>query len=122
MRLEGGGMVIVPSDACFHQHFNSGATPARYLALRGGGARFGARSGVGGADVSIKQGGWQVEYEDEDPKIHQIFEEEVAQPRRHLPHEGLHPVLHRRGRADADQPAGLAAQSKSTYVTDARSA
>jgi len=77
-----GGMVIVPSEACFHQHFNAGTTPARYLALRGGGARFGVRSGPpgGGADVSIKQGGWQVEYEDENPKVHEIFEDEV---RRH---------------------------------------
>lgn len=73
-----GGMVIVPTEACFHQHFNSGATPARYLALRGGGARYGAGSRTSGADVSIKEGGWQVEYEDEDRKVHQIFEEDVA--------------------------------------------
>jgi hypothetical protein len=42
--------------------------------------RFGVRSGPagGGADVSIKQGGWQVEYEDENPKVHEIFEDELA--------------------------------------------
>ena len=73
-----GGMVIVPTDGCFHQHFNSGATPARYLALRGGGSRYGAPR-IAGADLSIKEGGWQVEYEDEDPKIHAIFEDEIAQ-------------------------------------------
>ena len=75
-----GGMVVVPTDACFHQHFNSGATRARYLALRGGGQRFGAAQSQwqgGGADVSIKLGGMQVEYEDEDREIHRIFEQEL---------------------------------------------
>ncbi|HLY64837.1 MAG TPA: ethanolamine ammonia lyase-activating protein, partial [Chloroflexota bacterium] len=63
-----GGMVIVPWEDTFHQHFNAGAEPARYLALRGGGGinRGGNRPG---ADLSIKLGGWQVEYEDEDPEI-----------------------------------------------------
>jgi mannose-6-phosphate isomerase-like protein (cupin superfamily) len=77
-----GGMVIVPTDACFHQHFNAGATPARYLALRDGSQRYGASrtygsSGVSGADVSVKQGGWQIEYEDEDHEIHRVFEGEL---------------------------------------------
>ena len=31
-----GSMVTVPSDNCYHQHFNSGTTRARYLALRPG--------------------------------------------------------------------------------------
>ena len=76
-----GGMVIVPDDACFHQHFNSGPDRARYLALRpggmpgGGGGQWG---GAGGADVSVNEGGWQVEYEDEDKRIHEIFEDELA--------------------------------------------
>jgi len=29
--------------------------------------------------VSIKDGGWQVEYEDEDPSIHRQFEGELAE-------------------------------------------
>ena len=29
------------------------------------------------ADVSIKDGGIQLEYQDEDPEVHRIFEEEV---------------------------------------------
>ena len=28
--------------------------------------------------VSIKEGGIQLEYEDEDPRVHEIFEEELA--------------------------------------------
>jgi hypothetical protein len=30
------------------------------------------------ADKSVKEGGWQVEYEDEDPEVHRIFEAELA--------------------------------------------
>jgi hypothetical protein len=30
------------------------------------------------ADRSLKEGGWQIEYEDEDREIHQIFEKELA--------------------------------------------
>jgi quercetin dioxygenase-like cupin family protein len=75
-----GGMVIVPSDACFHQHFNTGTTRARYLALRPGTSGHYPPQGGGGrkADLSIKEGGWQIEYEDEDPRVHQIFEAELA--------------------------------------------
>jgi mannose-6-phosphate isomerase-like protein (cupin superfamily) len=74
-----GGMVIVPWEDTFHQHFNTGTEPARYLALRGGG-NGGTRLYRDGAlaDVSIKQGGWQVEYEDENPEIHRIFEADLA--------------------------------------------
>ncbi len=73
-----GGLVIVPSDDCFHQHFNTGATQARYLALRPGGGRFGARGArQPAADVSIREGGMQVEYPDEDPEIHRLYEEEL---------------------------------------------
>jgi mannose-6-phosphate isomerase-like protein (cupin superfamily) len=72
-----GGMVIVPWEDCFHQHFNTGAEPARYLALRGGG-NIGPRSNRQAApEVSIKLGGWQVEYEDEDREVHLIFEGEL---------------------------------------------
>jgi mannose-6-phosphate isomerase-like protein (cupin superfamily) len=72
-----GGMVIVPWEDCFHQHFNTGPEPARYLALRGGGASAIMPRNYG-ADVSIKEGGWQIEYEDEDPEIHRLFEEDLA--------------------------------------------
>ncbi len=71
--------MIVPSDGTFHQHFNSGTKRARYMALRSGDGGFNAPGGwSGGADTSIKEGGWQVEYEDEDREIHEIFEKELA--------------------------------------------
>jgi oxalate decarboxylase/phosphoglucose isomerase-like protein (cupin superfamily) len=71
-------MVVVPEDDCVHQHFNTGTTPARYLALkpsRHGLFRPTVTTGKG--DVSMKQGGIQIEYEDEDRKIHEIFEAEL---------------------------------------------
>jgi mannose-6-phosphate isomerase-like protein (cupin superfamily) len=73
-----GSMVIVPWEDCFHQHFNTGATPARYLALRGGGGGRRAYRDAFAADVNIKQGGSQVEYDDENPDIHRLYEAELA--------------------------------------------
>jgi quercetin dioxygenase-like cupin family protein len=81
------GSVVVPPNQWFHQHFNKGADPARYLALRWGSQRYdmGAAfasdegdTGRSGADVSVKLGGWQIEFEDEDRAIHQQFEAELA--------------------------------------------
>jgi hypothetical protein len=37
------------------------------------------RMDTGGADVSVKDGGAQIEYEDENRRVHEIFEEELAQ-------------------------------------------
>jgi hypothetical protein len=70
--------VIVPPEMWFHQHFNSGATPARYLALRWNSRKFPMREKGFGTDKSVKEGGDQIEYEDEDPKIREIFERELA--------------------------------------------
>ena len=70
-----GGMVIVPAEATYHQHFNTGPEPARYLALR---SDDGQPSKWGESNVSIKEGGMQIEYEDEDREIHRIFESELA--------------------------------------------
>ena len=69
-----GGMVIVPADATYHQHFNTGPEPARYLALRGDD---GQPTNWGESNVSIKDGGMQIEYEDEDHYIHELFESEL---------------------------------------------
>ena len=69
-----GGMVIVPAEATYHQHFNTGPEPARYLALRGDD---GQPTQWGESNVSIKEGGMQIEYEDEDHYIHELFESEL---------------------------------------------
>ena len=61
-------------------HFNTGATPARYLAIRWGARKFVRAVGHadGGTDVSLKEGGHQIEYADEDPKVRAMFEEALA--------------------------------------------
>jgi quercetin dioxygenase-like cupin family protein len=77
------GTVIVPPENWFHEHFNTGSDPARYLALRFTGRKFRQRGSFQGgesraADVSVKLGGAQIEYEDEDPRVHELFERDLA--------------------------------------------
>jgi len=71
-----GAMVIVPWDDCIHQHFNTGSTPARYLAMAAGFHGL-YKPGWTPKAVSKKQGGHQIEYEDEDPAIHKLLEAEL---------------------------------------------
>jgi oxalate decarboxylase/phosphoglucose isomerase-like protein (cupin superfamily) len=76
------GAVVVPPEDWFHEHFNTGSTPARYLALRFSGRKYKQPSSAQrgeGADVSVKLGGWQIEYEDEDPRIHEMFEADLKE-------------------------------------------
>jgi oxalate decarboxylase/phosphoglucose isomerase-like protein (cupin superfamily) len=75
------GSVVVPPNQWFHQHFNSGAEPARYLALRWNSwrYRFFMRDADSPLDKSVKEGGTQIEYEDEDREIHKMFEASLAQ-------------------------------------------
>lgn len=71
------GSMFVPPEMWFHQHFNTGKEPARYLALRAGGRKY--RVGKEWAvDENVQTGGSQIEYEDEDPAIRQLFEKELA--------------------------------------------
>jgi oxalate decarboxylase/phosphoglucose isomerase-like protein (cupin superfamily) len=71
------GSVVVPPERWFHQHFNAGPTPARYLALRWGSKKFPVFRDWG-IDKSVKEGGDQIEYEDEDLGVRQTFEAELA--------------------------------------------
>jgi quercetin dioxygenase-like cupin family protein len=71
--------LFVPPDWWFHQHFNTGKEPARYLAIHA--ERSFKYVGLGKfyeADQNIKAGGIQVDYEDEDPEIRRLFKEELA--------------------------------------------
>jgi len=76
------GAVYAPPDMIFHQHFNTSPRPARYLAVAYGGLRYpfsaSKRATFMGMDVSVKAGGRQIEYEDEDPRIREMFEAELA--------------------------------------------
>ncbi len=78
------GSVYCPPANWFHQHFNSGAGPARHLALRYGGRVFPmgfAQAGKrfdDGTLTSVKKGGTLLEYEDEDPQVRSRFEAKLA--------------------------------------------
>jgi oxalate decarboxylase/phosphoglucose isomerase-like protein (cupin superfamily) len=64
--------VFVPPDRWFHQHFNVGSAPARYLALHPP-AQF---SGI--SEKVEDRARDQIEYPDEDPFIRQKFEDELG--------------------------------------------
>lgn len=69
------GFMYTPPFWMFHQHFNTGPQPARYLACSLGSRRYPfislrRRSSEGAGSISIAQGGRQIEYEDQDPRVH----------------------------------------------------
>lgn len=75
------GSVLVPPNRWFHQHFNTTPEPAAYLAIRWGSVKyplFDSMRMLGKTDTNFKKGGNQIEYEDEDPSILQLFKEELA--------------------------------------------
>jgi hypothetical protein len=76
------GVVFAPPDQMFHQHFNTANHPARYLAVAFGSLRYPftteKKHVFMGMDVSVKDGGCQIEYENQDPRIHKIYLEELA--------------------------------------------
>jgi quercetin dioxygenase-like cupin family protein len=82
------GTVFPPLDNQFHQHFVTSNEPSRYLATSVGGFRYPLtertrRIGIGvngkrqQSSLSIKEGGNQIEYEDQDPRIHPLWLEEM---------------------------------------------
>ncbi len=71
------GSLFMPPDQWFHQQFNTGHVPARYLAFKPRGKKFRTK-GKFMNNVSLKDGGNQIEFEDEDSKIRALFEEECA--------------------------------------------
>jgi uncharacterized RmlC-like cupin family protein len=76
------GVVFAPPDRMFHQHFNTSTDPARYLAVAFGSLRYpftqSKKDLFMGVDVSVKDGGCQIEYEHQDPRIHSIYLAELA--------------------------------------------
>jgi len=71
------GAVMVPPEKWYHQHFNTGETAARYLALRFGGGNHGIVPDYMDPRPS-RDGGDQIEYEDEDPRVKATFEAEIS--------------------------------------------
>ncbi|MCD1269386.1 hypothetical protein B5M43_011135 [Microbacterium sp. MEC084] len=66
------GSMFVPPNRWFHQHFNVGAEPARYLAIH-------PPIQLNGYTEKVVNKNDQVEYVDEDPSIRAMFESELGQ-------------------------------------------
>ena len=71
------GTLIVPRNNVYHQHFNTGREPARYLAFRTSGSARNAQ-GVMKCFYSRRIGGDQLDYADETPDMRKMFIDALA--------------------------------------------
>jgi hypothetical protein len=83
------GTVFPPADGQFHQHFVTSNNPSRYVATGLGGIRYPITERTRQMSIaakpgekqkvsrSVKEGGDQIEHEDQDPRIHQIWLDEM---------------------------------------------
>jgi len=95
------GTLIVPPNMWFHQHFNAGSVPSRYLAFKHEGVAIRNAQGVPKAWISKRSGGDQIDYIDEKPEIRRIFATELAK----------HGIASRMDGAYAKEQAELRAKS-----------
>ena len=73
------GTTFVPEDGAWHQHFNTGSVPARYLAIRWGAGKYRFFRPVdNGTSRDVNAGGNQIEYRDEDPAIYAMYAADCA--------------------------------------------
>jgi len=72
------GSMIVPPNMWYHQHFNTGTTPARYLAFKHEVVSIRNAQGVPKAWISRRRGGDQIDYADESPKVRTWFADALA--------------------------------------------
>src|SRR5258707_8538355 len=72
------GSMIVPPNMWLHQHFNTGTTPARYLAFKHEVVSIRNAQGVPKAWISRRIGGDQIDYADETPEVRRIFAEALS--------------------------------------------
>jgi oxalate decarboxylase/phosphoglucose isomerase-like protein (cupin superfamily) len=95
------GSMVVPPNMWFHQHFNTGTTPARYLAFKHEGVAIRNSQGVPKAWISRRVGGDQIDYADETPAIRRLFATALAE-------NGLQPRMDEAYAAErADLPARI---------------
>jgi mannose-6-phosphate isomerase-like protein (cupin superfamily) len=78
------GWLYAPPDQMFHQHFNTSSAPSRYLAVAWGSIKYPFTTDKKvqfgeGSDTDISVGGRQIEYENEDSRIREIFVDALAQ-------------------------------------------
>jgi oxalate decarboxylase/phosphoglucose isomerase-like protein (cupin superfamily) len=97
------GTMIVPPNMWFHQHFNTGTAPARYLAFKHEGVAIRNAQGVPKAWISRRSGGDQIDYVDEKPAVRTMFAQELTR-------RGLAPKM---DQAYAAELAELEPQAKS---------
>ena len=71
------GWVFAPPEQMFHLHFNKGKEPCRYAATALGSLRYPfsdvKEAGFRGNDISFKDGGAQIEYDDQPFRCHLEF-------------------------------------------------
>ncbi len=72
------GSMIVPPNMWFHQHFNTGKTPARYLAFKHEVVSVRNAQGVPKAWISRRIGGDQIDYADEKTEVRTMFADALA--------------------------------------------
>jgi len=76
------GFMYTPPFWMYHQHFNTCDQPARYFACSLGSRRYPfialrRKSAEGKGAVSVKKGGRQIEYEDQDNRVHRKYLDEL---------------------------------------------
>ncbi|MBM3607160.1 MAG: cupin domain-containing protein [Alphaproteobacteria bacterium] len=79
------GCIYSPPDKMFHQHFNISEGPSRYLAIQMGSVRYPMTQGkrdiwapTGMFAKKVEDGGMQIEYDDEDPRIFELWKSEMS--------------------------------------------
>lgn len=77
------GIVFAPTRGMHYQHFNTGPDSARYLAVTVGSMRYpfvdeNFRMFAGGVDTRVAEGGNQIEYDEQDARIHSQYLRELA--------------------------------------------
>lgn len=78
------GCVYSPPDNMYHQHFNLSGEPARYFAVKFGSYRYPVTGRMAGQFAAfgdtrtLKERKTQIEYEDEDPSIRELYLQELA--------------------------------------------
>jgi quercetin dioxygenase-like cupin family protein len=77
--------LFVPPDRWWHQHFNTGPAPVRYLAAGWAGEGRWSMEALGGghrayrlSQTSTRQGGSMIDYQDEDPAIRDMYAAELT--------------------------------------------
>jgi quercetin dioxygenase-like cupin family protein len=71
------GSLFAPPEQWFHQHFNTGPSPAKYIAFKPRSRKFRTK-GKFMNNVSRKMGGTMIEYDDENPAIRALYERECG--------------------------------------------